>query len=77
MVSEALASRVSMASTVSASFGGLRLRLARQREHLRTCATYCWPLLHALGVGPRVVVALRQTQAARAIEVKSPSFESA
>ncbi len=49
-------------------FGGLRLRLARQRKYLLHVGHILLALLHALGVGARVVVALRQAQPARAIE---------
>ncbi len=49
-------------------FGGLRLRLAGQHKDLVHVGHVLLPLLHALGVGAGVVVALRQAQPARAIE---------
>ena len=68
MVSDALASRVSIAITVSASFAACASDSPASTKILAHMLHVLLALLHALCVCPRIVVALRQPQPARTIE---------
>ena len=46
----------------------LRLGLAQERKYIAHVFHILLALLHALCVGPRIVIALRQPQATRAVE---------
>ena len=62
---EALASRVSIASTVFCILRRLRVVLAREHKHLAHVVNILLAQLHTRSIGPRVRVALRQPKPAR------------